>query len=45
VLDNGQRHIRLYCFGYQYYELKCIMVILPDDSVIITEDVDTVKIR
>jgi hypothetical protein len=35
---------RLYCFGYQTADCKHIMVIMPDDSVFVTDDVDKIKV-
>ena len=48
VLDNGERFVRLYCFGYQTQingtDHNVILVILPDDSVVITEDINETHI-
>jgi hypothetical protein len=44
-LQDGAIKIRLYCFGYETPYAKVIMVIMPDGSMIITENVDSVKIE
>ena len=39
-LNNGAIRIRLYCFGYESVNAKVILVIMPDNRVVITENVD-----
>ena len=40
---GGELRYSLYCFGYQEGSSKTIMVIAPDGSLIITDDVDKVR--
>lgn len=46
VLDNGKRRIRLYCFGYETkvkgITHKVILVITPENELIVTEDISRV---
>jgi hypothetical protein len=36
--------VRLYCFGYQEKDSKTILVIMPDGGIIVTDDVNKVKV-
>lgn len=46
-LDIGlptERFFRIYCFGYEQDGNKVILCIMPDDGVVITDDVNKVKV-
>lgn len=45
MLEDGAVSIRLYCFGYETPYAKVIMVIMPDGSVVVTEDIEKLKIE
>lgn len=45
-LDVGgpiERHVRLYCFGYEYGSINCKFVITPADEIIFTDNFDRVE--
>ena len=41
---NKERFIRIYCFGYQEKDHKVIMAIMPNDELILTDDIERLKI-
>lgn len=44
ILDLGGQNIRtkLYCIGYQNGAEKCLFVVMPDNSVMVTDDIDNI---
>lgn len=48
ILENDTVRVRLYCFGYETYfdgaSHTVLMVILPDDNLVVTEDVGRINI-
>jgi hypothetical protein len=46
TLDHGgpnERHVKLYCFGYEFGLVHCKFVITPSDEVIFTDNFDRVE--
>jgi len=43
---NGpnQHSYRVYCFGYQHNGTKTIMCIMPDNGIVVTDDVNKIKV-
>jgi hypothetical protein len=48
ILENDTVRVRLYCFGYETFfegaSHTVLMVILPDDSLVVTEDIGRINI-
>ena len=42
--SGGEQRLRLYCFGYQTKDLKNIFVIMPDGGLVITDDINKVRV-
>jgi hypothetical protein len=40
----GEMKAKLYCFGYECSENKVIMVITPDDDIVVVRDIDDIQI-
>lgn len=48
ILNVGQENevrVRLYCFGFEVNQVKVLFVIMPDDQLVITDNIDRVKIN
>lgn len=41
----NERTYRIYCFGYQVDDHKVIMCIMPDDGIVITDDINRIKVK
>ena len=39
------REYRIYCFGWESPDNKTIFCIMPDDGIVVTNDVDKVKVQ
>lgn len=48
ILNIGQENemrVRLYCFGFEANQVKVLFVIMPDDHLVITDNIDRIKIH
>ena len=43
--DSNEIFIRLYCFGYELNGVKVIIVIMPNGSIAIVDDVNKIKLQ
>lgn len=41
----SERHYRLHTFGYQVSSTRVMFVIMPDDAIIITDDIDKIQVE
>ena len=44
VLENGSVHIRLYVFWYELKGVKVLNVIMPNGDLVITDDIEKVRV-
>ena len=45
IVSDSTKIIRLHCIGYQERGDKWLMVIMPDGGIVITDDIEKVKIE
>ena len=43
ALEDFTIRVKLYCFGFEVNHVKVIFVIMPDNSVVVVDDVDNIK--
>jgi len=44
-LENFTIKVKLYCFGFETDKVKVILFIMPDNSIIVTDDIDNINIE
>jgi hypothetical protein len=43
--NKGPIHLTLTCFGYEEKGIKNLFVVMPDGGLIITDDIDSIKVE